>query len=156
MRTHPHLYEISAWPWLARLSQREFRQVTLANVSASTWDAIAEGGFDLVYLMGVWRRSAIGRLIARTDPTHLAEYDRVLPGWAMNDVPGSAFSIHAYEPDERMGGWRGLDECRAQLTQRGIGLVLDFVPNHTARDHPWVASRLSMTPRKRASAGITG
>jgi hypothetical protein len=140
MRRHPHLYEISAWPWLDRLSRREDRHVTLANVPAGTWDAIARAGFDCVYLMGVWRRSGVGRLIGRTDPGLIADYDRVLPGWAMRDVPGSPYCIQAYEPDDRMGGWPGLDRCRAELAERGMSLVLDFVPNHLGFDHDWIRS----------------
>ena len=57
--------------------------------------------------MGVWRRSALGRLMARTDTTLLRDYDRALPGWSMRDVVGSPFSVQAYEPDERMGGFDG-------------------------------------------------
>ena len=140
MRRHPHLYEISAWPWLERLSRREDRRITLADVPKGTWDAIAEAGFDCVYLMGVWRRSAAGRLMARTDPALIAEYDRVLPGWMMRDVPGSPYCIEAYEPDDRMGGWPGLDRCRAELAERGMSLVLDFVPNHVGFDHEWIRS----------------
>ena len=115
MRRHPHLYEISAWPWLERLSRRENRTITLDNVPGQEWDAIANAGFDCVYLMGVWKRSAIGRLMARTDPSLIDEYDRTLPGWTMADVPGSPYCIQAYEPDARMGGWQGLDRCRADL-----------------------------------------
>ena len=88
--------------------------------------------------MGVWKRSAVGRLMGRTDAALIAEYDRVLPGWAMRDVPGSPYCIQAYEPDERMGGWKGLDKCRADLEERGMSLVLDFVPNHTGFDHDWI------------------
>jgi hypothetical protein len=134
------LYEISAWPWLERLSAQERRAVTLANVPAAAWDAIANAGIHCVYLMGVWRRSAIGRLMGRTDPALMADYDRVLPGWSMRDVPGSPYSIQAYEPDERMGGWEGLDRARADLASRGMRLILDFVPNHTGFDHPWTRS----------------
>ena len=138
MRKHPHLYEISAWPWLERLSGRGRPRLTLGDVHAATWDAIAETGTDCVYLMGVWRRSPAGRLMGRTDPSLIAEYDRTLPGWGMNDVPGSPYCIQAYEPDPRMGGWLGLDAARKELSDRGLRLILDFVPNHTGFDHEWV------------------
>ena len=138
MRNHPHLYEISAWPWIVRLSRDEGRAVTLGTVPADAWDAIARAGIDCVYLMGVWQRSATGRLMARTEPGLLAEYDRVLPGWAMTDVPGSPYCISAYEPDARLGGWEGLDRARHELASRGLGLILDFVPNHTGFDHSWI------------------
>ena len=60
MRRHPHLYEISAWPWLERIGAESGRRVTLADVPDAQWDAIARYGIDIVYLMGVWKRSAIG------------------------------------------------------------------------------------------------
>jgi hypothetical protein len=138
MRTHPHLYEISAWPWLERLSAGASRPVTLGDVPGATWDALAKQGMDCVYLMGVWKRSPVGRLMGRTDPPVIAEYDRVLPGWAMRDVPGSPYCIQAYEPDARMGGWKGLDRARKELADRGMTLVLDFVPNHMGFDHDWI------------------
>ena len=42
--------------------------------------------------------------------------------------------------DELLGGPGGLAAAREQLARRGIRLMLDFVPNHVAPDHPWVAS----------------
>jgi len=136
-RSHPHLLEISAWPWLERLSRATGRDVTLANVPDAEWDSVASLGFDQVYLMGVWRRSVLGRELARSDIALRGEYDRVLPGWTDDDVPGSPYSIAAYEPDDRMGGWAGLDATRAALHARGLTLIVDFVPNHTGFDHRW-------------------
>ena len=146
---HPHLLEISAWPWLERLGRSGVRPgsdrgqtpigpITLENVPDAEWDRIAAAGFDYVFLMGVWKRSPIGRAIARAHPGLVADYDRVLPGWTPHDVPGSPYCIQAYEPDDRMGGWHGLDAARRALRQRGVRLMLDFVPNHTAFDHAWV------------------
>lgn len=140
MRKHPRLFEISAWPWLERLSRGAGRRVTLGDVPREQWDAIATRRFDVLFLMGVWQRSVIGREIALAHPDLRSEYDRVLPGWTPEDVPGSPYCIRAYEPDERMGGWEGLDEARRQLQARGVHLILDFVPNHTAFDHAWIAS----------------
>jgi alpha amylase-like protein len=140
MRRNPHLYEFSAWPWLEALSSRAGKTVTLASVPAAAWDALAKQGVDCVYLMGVWQRSAVGRLMARTDRGLIGEYDRILPGWSMEDVPGSPYCIQAYEPDARMGGWEGLDKTRADLAARDMTLILDFVPNHTGFDHAWIQS----------------
>lgn len=137
-RRHPHLLEISAWPWLERLSRQAGRVVTLGSVPDAVWDTCAAQGFDLIYLMGVWRRSSIGRQMALADPGLRAEYDRVLPDWTEADVPGSPYCISDYVPDARMGGWDGLDSARRALRSRGLSLIVDFVPNHTAFDHPWV------------------
>ena len=88
---HPHLFEISTWPWLERLSAAEKRQVTLADVPPREWDAIASRGFSFVFLMGVWKRSVLGRRLAIEDESLRAEYDRALPGWNADDVCGSPY-----------------------------------------------------------------
>lgn len=134
------MLEISAWPWLERLSREERRVVTLGDVPADRWDFIASRGVQILYLMGVWRRSAIGRELARADPWLRADYDRVLPDWTNEDVPGSPYCIEDYVPADRMGGWRGLDAARRELRARGVALMLDVVPNHTGFDHPWIGA----------------
>jgi hypothetical protein len=39
--------------------------------------------------------------------------------------------------DARLGGAKGLAIARKALAEQGMGLMLDFVPNHVAPDHPW-------------------
>src|SRR5262245_46249368 len=95
---HPLLYEINAWPWLEALTRREGRPLTLGSVPDGEWDRLAEHGVDLVYLMGLWRRSAFGRQTARSDATLFAGFDAALPDWRVHDVVGSAYCISAYEP----------------------------------------------------------
>ena len=68
LRQHPHLYEINTWAWLEKLSARLGRLVKLADVPDSEWDAIARRGFDIVWLMGIWQRSAESRSIELADP----------------------------------------------------------------------------------------
>ena len=40
--------------------------------------------------------------------------------------------------DAHLGGHEGLATARRELAKRGMNLVLDFVPNHVAPDHPWI------------------
>jgi Alpha amylase, catalytic domain len=138
LRRNPHLYEINTWPWLDALSRHDGRLLTLGGVAEREWDVLHALGIDLVYLMGIWRRSPLGRELARTDARLAAEYTRALPHWTVSDVIGSAYSIVAYEPDPRIGTWDEVDEVREKLHARGMQLVVDFIPNHTGFDHPWV------------------
>ena len=137
LRPHPHLYEVNTWTWLEKLSARLGRPIGLADVPDSEWDSFARLGFDIVWLMGVWRRSAESRRIALANPGNVAQYDRALPGWKPADVIASPYAVAHYVPDPRIGTWDSLDAVRAKLHARGIGLFLDFVGNHTALDHPW-------------------
>ena len=140
MRAHPHLYEINTWPWLDELSRRAGRHLTLAGVPDREWDWLHRRGIDIVYLMGIWKRSAFGRQLARSETSLTAAFDRALPGWKARDVAGSAYCISGYEPDRRIGSWEDLADVRVKLHARGMQLMVDFIPNHTGFDHPWVQS----------------
>ncbi|HXW55841.1 MAG TPA: alpha-amylase family glycosyl hydrolase [Candidatus Cybelea sp.] len=136
LRSHPHLYEIDTWAWLEELSARLGRKVTLADVPNEEWDALADRGFDIVWLMGVWQRSAESRRIS-LEPANTQSYATALPGWTPADVIGSPYAVAAYKPDPRMGSFRDIDGVRKKLHARKMALLLDFVGNHTAVDHPW-------------------
>jgi glycosidase len=137
-RNHPHLYEINTWAWLENLSLRYERHMTLADVPEGEWDRLAMLGFDVIWLMGVWERSPESEREFCDDAAAFAGFQRALPGASMEDVVGSPYSIRRYEPDERIGDWAALDGVRAKLRDRGMRLLLDFVPNHVALDHPWI------------------
>ena len=138
-RPHPHLYEINTWAWLEELSAKLGRRITLREIPAPEWDQIARLGFDFVWLMGVWQRSPVGRHFFQTDAASFPGFDQALPGWTLQQIVGSPYSVRQYQPDPRIGSWADLDYARQQLRSRRIGLILDFVANHTAPDHPWVA-----------------
>ena len=137
MRRHPFIYEINTWVWLDALSRREGAAITLAGVPGREWDAMAELGFDAVWLMGVWERSPAGIAIALENDGLVESFRRALPDFVTEDVVGSPYCIRDYRVDAHLGGPEGLAAARAALAERGLGLILDFVPNHVAPDHPW-------------------
>jgi glycosidase len=134
----PWIYEINTWVWLNELSQRYQRPITLANLPGEVLDELAGWGMDAIWLMGVWERSPHGRQLALQNPGLLTEFRRVLPDFNPEDVVGSPYCVREYQVDPQLGGREGLAAARAALHQRGLRLVLDFVPNHVAPDHPWV------------------
>ncbi len=140
-RSHPHLYEINTWTWLEQLSARLGKNITLAEVPESEWDALAARGFNIVWLMGVWQRSPVSRRLALENPANAAQFDLALPGWKPADVISSPYAVTGYVPDARIGSWDSLDTAREKLCACGIALFLDFVGNHTALDHPWMRER---------------
>jgi Alpha amylase, catalytic domain len=94
-----------------------------------------------VWLMGVWQRSPAGRAIALAEPSLVAGYRAALPDLRDEDVIGSPYCVHDYVVDQRFGGPDGLAVARGQLSDRGLALILDYVPNHVAADHPWLTDR---------------
>jgi hypothetical protein len=135
--TCPVIYEISTWAWLADLSRAARMVVDLGTVPATEWDAIAACGFDAVWFMGVWERSPAGIAISMQHPGLLADFRRALPDFAASDNAGSPYCIRRYVVDPRLGGAQGLAKARVELATRGLDVILDFVPNHVAPDHPW-------------------
>lgn len=135
---YPAIYEINTWVWLSGLSQELGVRLNLGCVPDSEWDAIAEYGCDAVWLMGVWERSPAGIAIANRNEGLLGDFRRALPDFVSADNVGSPYCIRRYEVDQQLGGPGGLATAREELAKRGMRLLLDFVPNHVAPDHPWV------------------
>src|SRR4029079_3342750 len=69
----------------------------------------------------------------------LGDFRRALSDFVPEDNVGSPYCVRRYVVDEHLGGPKGLAMARRQLGDRGLRLILDFVPNHVAPDHPWVA-----------------
>jgi hypothetical protein len=92
---------------------------------------------DAVWLMGVWERSPAGLEIALGEPGLMAGMRSALPDLRDEDVIGSPYCVRDYAVDARFGD---LAAARAALAQRGLKLILDYVPNHVAPDHPWLTS----------------
>ncbi len=137
----PTVYELNTAVWLQRLGRERGGPLSLAEVPAEAWDAIARLPVDAVWLMGVWQRSAAGLAIALANPQIQAGNRAALPDLRDEDVIGSPYCVRDYVVDERFGGPQGLAHARRQLRDRGLALILDYVPNHVAPDHPWLSDR---------------
>lgn len=141
LRPHPHILEINARNWVWTLSHKYGREMTLGTIPEQEWNKLQRQGFDLIWLMGVWKISHLGRRTKAFHPALQAEYEKVLPDWTADDVIGSPFAIGDYRVNEKLGSEDDLLIVKERLHQRNMGLVLDFVPNHLAFDHPWTRER---------------
>lgn len=142
MIKNPKLYEINTAVWLYELSLKHGANLRLRDVPTDEWDRLADSGFHYIWLMGIWKRSKEGMRIFRGEDEYKAfrsHLDFILPVWSDDDIPGSPYSIAAYEPEPLFGDWDDIDRIREELHKREMKLILDFVPNHTAPDHPWIS-----------------
>jgi hypothetical protein len=135
---YPSLFQVNTRVYLSELSSRLGRRATLDDLPDCQLDEWAGSGFDLIWLLGMWQTGPAGRRISASNPAWLEEYARILPDFRSSDVCGSCFAVQDYRVHEDFGGDPALDRLRERLYRHGLRLVLDFVPNHTAPDHPWV------------------
>ena len=135
---YPTIFEVNTWVWLSALSEKAGTSFDLGSVPSEEWDAIANYGFDAVWLMGVWERSPAGIAVANQNKNLLEDFRRALPDFCLRDNVGSPYCVRRYMVDKHLGGADGLATARKELAKRNMRLLLDFVPNHVAPDHPWV------------------
>jgi hypothetical protein len=135
---NPLLYQVNTRVLLHERGVELGRPATLDDVPEEFLDDVAARGFDWVWMLGVWQTGAAGRAVSAANPAWLAEYQAALPDFVPEDVTGSPFAIVAYDVHRDFGGDDALARLRARLVERGLRLMLDFVPNHTAVDHPWL------------------
>ena len=135
---YPSLYQINTRVWLTEMSRQLGRPATLDDVPDAELDRFAAQGFDWVWLLSVWQTGPAGQRVSRANPEWRREFEETLPDLTEEDIAGSGFAITGYTVSDVLGGDAALARLRGRLTARGMRLMLDFVPNHTGLDHPWV------------------
>ncbi|MFL5242065.1 MAG: alpha-amylase family glycosyl hydrolase [Gemmataceae bacterium] len=137
---NPSLYQINTRICLGELSDRLGKRATLDDFPDAELDRFLDLGFDRIWLLGAWQTGPAGRQVSLTQPEWRQEYRATLHDFRDADVSGSPFAIYDYALHADFGNRDSLPRFREKLGQRGIRLLLDFVPNHVALDHPWVKS----------------
>ncbi|HWG41993.1 MAG TPA: alpha-amylase family glycosyl hydrolase [Gemmataceae bacterium] len=133
---YPTLYQINTRILLGEIGPG----ATLDDLSEAWLDRLAALGFDVIWMLGVWQTGPAGRQVSRTNPEWLRGYAHDLPDMKEEDICGSPFAVQEYTVNRDFGGDAALARLRQRMHQRGLRLLLDFVPNHTALDHPWTQS----------------
>jgi glycosidase len=136
--TFPLLYQINTRVWMTELSRKIGHPATLDDIPDAELDQLAKTGFDWIWLLSVWQTGIAGPIVSRENPQWRKEFQNTLPDLKEEDIVGSGFAITAYQVHEQLGGDAALARLRKRLKERGLKLMLDFMPNHTAIDHEWV------------------
>ena len=135
---HPVIYQINTRVWLTELSKSRGRPTTLDDIPDGELDRLGKMGFEWVWFLSVWQTGEVGKRVSRVNPEWRREFQETLPDLREEDIAGSGFAITDYTVHSALGGDSALARLRERLRKRGLKLLLDFVPNHTGVDHPWV------------------
>ena len=103
------------------------------------FDYLAENGVDIIWMMGVWKLGNYGLEFDKK-----LNYSQYLPDWTMDDVIGSPYAVTEYVCNPDLGTDEDLLDLRIEINIRGMKLMLDFVPNHSAVDAPQATSDQDM------------
>lgn len=137
-----YLYQVNTRVVLNELAKhtslRDTSAVTLDDIPDSVIEQWREWGMDWIWLLSVWQTGEASKAVSRRHPEWLAEYARTLGEVHDSDIEGSGFAIQRYQVHEKLGGPPALRRLRERLNAKGMRLVVDFVPNHMALDHPWL------------------
>lgn len=136
------ILQINTRVWLQELrSAQNNPSLTLGDLDDEVAADWKQGGYDAVWLMGVWKPSPRSQEVARGDDSLLKKGKQILNKFKPDDLVSSPFAVAEYSLHPDLGEEGDLEQVRDMLHRNDLLLILDFVPNHTALDHPWIKSK---------------
>eukprot|EP00382_Lankesteria_abbotti_P000925 CAMPEP_0113845006 /NCGR_PEP_ID=MMETSP0372-20130328/529_1 /TAXON_ID=340204 /ORGANISM="Lankesteria abbotti" /LENGTH=587 /DNA_ID=CAMNT_0000814025 /DNA_START=27 /DNA_END=1790 /DNA_ORIENTATION=+ /assembly_acc=CAM_ASM_000359 len=138
----PSIYQINVRVLLTELSSATGRTLTLNQLPDAYLAKLKDMGFDFLYLLGVWTTGEAGLKASQNFMKHH------FPQVPSDQVVSSPFAICEYKVEECFGGDVELAQLRVRMSQHGLGLLLDFVPNHVAFDHEWASAEFRCNTRE--------
>ncbi len=135
---YPTLYQVNTRVWLTDLSALLGRPATLDDIPDAELDRLAQMGFDWIWFLSVWQTGPGAQEVSRSHAGWRREFQETVPDLKEDDIAGSGFAITSYTVHQSLGGDAALARLRERLRQRGLKLMLDFVPNHMGLGHPWI------------------
>lgn len=135
------LLQLNTRVWLSELrASLNDPSLTLGELDELVFERWKEQGHDAVWLMGIWEPSPAGRKTALGISSLVEQCAALLPDFKKEeDIIASPFAVKDYVINPDLGNFEALRSFRASLHRQGMALILDFVPNHTALDHPWIS-----------------
>lgn len=126
MNKNPRLLEINTRVWLKRFGKNK-NLSSIPDTQIDYWNQI---GYDLIWLMGIWKTNP--EIVKKYcyEPELITLYNAVLKDWKDEDIIGSPYSIDKYDVNPTLGNLEDLIQLKKRLNKKGIKLILDFVCNH--------------------------
>lgn len=133
------LHLINTRLWLDDLSKKYDQEITVGSVPQQEWNDLFQK-YEAFWFMGIYKPSEASRLNASTHPKSIEDLSRTLPNLdPQKDVTASPFAIPSYELNPLIArDWDEWDSMVEMLHSHDKKVIIDFVPNHVAVDHPWV------------------
>lgn len=123
---NPRIYEVNTRVWIKQFGN----DARLSDIPDDFINSLQGWGIDALWMMGIWKNNPETVEKYCFEPALIASYNNSLPDWQKNDVIGSPYSIDTYEINPSIGTEQELVHLRKRLNDKGIKLILDFVPNH--------------------------
>lgn len=126
---YPALYQLNTRVRLTELSLSLGHAATLDDITDAELDRLVEMGFDWLWLLSVLQTGPAAQRVSRSSAAWRHEFEQTLPDLREEDIAGSGFAITRYTVHRDLGGDEALARLRTRARQRGLRLMLDFVPN---------------------------